>query len=279
MIRLACMLLLVTCLAKADYELQRRHALALAKRQPEAALAALEQLHNDATNVYQQTDALTQAAQLAWQLERPEQAFQLAARIPLAHRALTLRLRFLARQEAWHQIVDEAAEVDFSSWPSSAIADAAYYRGTAYRRLDQLALAHRDLTIAARHSDRIEVFFDLGELSLKLGYDVQAMDAFERVQRVSPDPYGWQFYTAVTTRATILLRHDFYSLTLPEVDKASVAVKGYWRGRLLYLRGQALAGLGRREEAVATFQRALAEDDLYSSQRQLIQDAISDISP
>lgn len=258
--------------ARPDYGRARRPALALLRDGAHAeAFDAFLALHDGARNDHQRADALEQAAMAALGLERFDEALALARQIPLRPQSRTVQMRLLARQERWQAILDDFADDAVADWPRSVAAEAYHLRGLAHHRLDAPKAALREWVEAARRTENPQVFFDLGNLAMSLNEDVIAMDAYGDFQRAGPEGRGgWRYYTAIVARARILLRNGIYAYALDELDKAGEGVGGYWRVQVLTERGRALAALGKREQANAVFEAALATEGIYNVQRNRI---------
>jgi len=263
--------------APADYASDRQAALALVyAKQHKQALAAFLKMSETAQNDYQRSDAFERAAMCAQQLQRTDEALQLAARIPSLPHARTVRMRIMAEQKRWQDIVNEFRGDQIAFWPRSAAWEAFHIRGLAYRRLNDLTAARRDLAEAARRSDRSQVFFDLAGVCVALKRDVEAMDAYLNVQRALPNPSGWQFYTAVISRANILLRNGIHEYALEELDKAG-NVRGYWLVKTLRTRAAILAAMGRKAEAQDVYRAALKTDGVRDAQKRAIEAALEQL--
>jgi tetratricopeptide (TPR) repeat protein len=271
-------MVLVACnVGSADYVADRRNAMALfdAKRHEEALKAFLK-MTVTAQNDYQRSDAFEQAAMSSHHLKREDEAMQLAARIPRFPQARTVRMRLMAERAMWQAIIDEFRNDDISKWPRSTAGEAFYLRGKAYRQMNDLEAARRDLAQAARRNTRVDVFFELAGVCDSLKRDVEAMDAYLNVLRALPDPDGWMFHTAVSARAAILLRNGKHEYALEELDKADAAT-GYWRVHNLKLRAAVLKAMGRKAEALAAYAQALAVKGIYPVQRSEIEAALKTI--
>lgn len=263
--------------ARPDEVILRGEALARVRAGAhELALETLSALHDATGSLYLRSDALELAARSALALERIDLALELAGRIPLPPQSLRARLRILADRKQWREIVVEFAEAPFADWPEALAADAFYLRGTAWRERGERAAALRDFREAARRTDRVEIVFDLAQLASGLQQDVLAMDAFLAVQRAQPS--GWRFLRSTFARAGILLRNDLAEFALRELEKAEPGATGYWRVSLLRIRGDALAALGRSDDAVATYHAALETDGIAQVQREQIKAALTDLT-
>ncbi|MFC1453966.1 tetratricopeptide repeat protein [Verrucomicrobiota bacterium] len=263
--------------ARADYTADRQAALAMvAAKQHEQALAAFLVMGETAQNDYQRSDAFEQAAMCALTLQRLDEALRLADRIPLRPHARTVRMRLMAEQKQWQQIVDTFKDVDPSDWPRSAAGEAFYLRGLAYCKLKDLESARRDLTAAAQRRLKTDVFFELAGVCMALKRDVDAMDAWLGVQRTLKDVGGWQYYTSITARAGILLRNGKYNCALKELDKVN-RTSGYWLVKCLKLRGAVLTAMDRKTEAKAIYEEALKTKGISDIQKKNIEAALNNI--
>jgi tetratricopeptide (TPR) repeat protein len=264
-------------IAHADYAADRKAALALvAAKQHEQALAVFLAMGKTAQNDYQRSDAFEQAAVCALALQRPDEALQLAGKIPSRPHARAIRMRLMAEQKQWQQIVDTFKDDDPSGWPRSAAGEAFYLRGLAYRQLKDLEAARRDLAEAAQRRPGTDVFFELAGVCTELKRDVEAMDVWLGVQRTLEDIGGWQFYTSIMARAGILMRNGMHDCALRELDKAKSAT-GYWQVQCLKLRGAALTAMDRKTEAKAVYEEALKTKGIADIQKKEIEAALNNI--
>lgn len=272
--------LLPCAAASADYELERRKALLLSDGgKHEASMAAFLRLSQSADNDLKRADAFEHAAMQAHHLRQPQRALQLASMIPLAPQAKTTRMRLLAAEKQWAQILDEFQSEDPATWPRSVAAEAFHLRGKARLQMRDPQGALADLKQASRRSERVEVFFDLGNLCLDMKLDVEAADAYLLTQRATPDSAGWVYYTAVTNRAGILIHNGKHAQALTELQRIPDSVTGYWMVRTMILRARALTGLDRRGDAISLYRQALTVDGLYSVHRDEINADLRQLQP
>ncbi len=275
--RLAALLLTATLLlvsisssnAFDSYRWQRYAVLQQVKDNPTAAIDGFIELAANARNDYQASDALEQAAMLALAGKDFNRALALAGKIPLPSHAAAVRLRILASGEKWQQITDEFATTDFSDGPPSLAAVAYHIRGRAFLQAGDKNRAESDFIAAARRSDKVQVFFDLGNIAMELGNDVIAADAFLNAQRAMDSPSGWQYYATIRSRAAILRRNGFYEYALQELDKAGDGT-GFTHISILIDRAGILTAMGRTDEAVELYKHALTIDGIYTIQENTI---------
>ena len=257
----------------ADWYAARREAMHMANQgQHEEARGAFQDLADAATNEHQRSDVLERAAMSTLRLEDHEEALSIAGRIPLAPVRAAVRMRLLAAQERWDDILEEFKDEDFSDWPRSAAGEAHYLRGKARVELGDREAALPDLMEAGRRTENARVFYDLAEVAAALNRDIVAMDAWRDTQRALRATGGWMFYSTVTKRADTLNRYGKHTHALAEVEKVDIErLSGYWLISMLQRRAAALAGLGRREEALADCRRALDTEGINRWQREAVE--------
>lgn len=116
--------------------------------QHEAAAEYFVQLTESTQNPVQQSDALTIAALATAKAGRPEEALELAERIPEPAMAQFCKIKLLEDARQWQALVDSAAEIDFNTWPEKLIFPALTARAHAHTVLGQHDQAESDLRLA-----------------------------------------------------------------------------------------------------------------------------------
>jgi len=237
----------------------------------ESALAAFQALAAAADNDWQRSDALEEAVVSARQLGRKAEATALAKRIPLAPRAGAVQMRLLAADGQWADIVGQFGEVDLGAWPRRSAAEALHWRGKALAELQQPEAALPDLIAAARRGTDAAIFFDLATVAFALGDEECAMDAWRDTLRAHEGARhigGWMFLGSIENRAGALSRRGLHAAALAELQRAGIEnLNGSWLIQMLCARATALAGLGRRAEARADAERAIATEGVDPWQR------------
>lgn len=267
--RLCFTLLLLTSsnIAHADYLSDRQAATKLMSAGKHAeALELFERMAEPPATNAQQADALHQAALCAAQLKQFDQALELAGRIPLPNSALACRLSVLESARRWDDIVAEFESIDIAAWPERLRGEAYLTRGTAHSVLKHGPEAARDFEAAL---DYLTNANSLGYCSNLLGDvcrnlikdDERALAAYHRTQRIGTI---YKQAQAAIQAADILSQQKKFDAALAEFDNIDPAelTAPFWRGKLLCAHGRVLAAAGRKNDALAKFDEALAIPEL-----------------
>ena len=263
----------------ADYVRDRAAATALVKEgKAEEALAVFRKLAEGEASDRQRSDALEQAALLCAQQKRPEEALELARRIPLVAVSKSVQLQLLADHRQWGEIVTQFGQEDFTTWPDMRIGPAAYCRGRAYSALGNGEAAKDDLTMAS------EYLLEDNTLGLALS---ALGDTHHRL--LKDDDRALRAYRQAYLRRNVYKRCQAALSAadiLREQGKAEAALQElavipldqvtlpYWRSRLLMAFGEAFAAAGRTAEATAKYQEALALPELAAGTRKACEEAL-----
>lgn len=263
----------------ADYVRERETAVALTREgKVEEALVVFRRLADAEASESQRADALEQAALLCDRLRRPEEALELARRIPLAVVSRSVQLQLLADHRQWGEIVAQFGQEDFATWPDTRIGPAAFCRGRAYCALKNGEAARRDLTLAS------EYLLEDNSLGLAL---CALGDTYHRL--LKDDDNALRAYRQAYLRRNVYKRCQA-ALSAADVlraqGKAAVALEElavipldhvtfpYWRSRLLMAWGETLAEAGRTAEATAKYQEVLALPELPEATRKACEEAL-----
>ena len=239
------------------------------------ALAATE----DATDL-QQAAALRLAASAARNLKDYAKAEELVERIPLPAVAKTVLMQNFLAQRKHAELLEQFGKEDFSKWPFPHVAPAAFARARAQISNKNGQAAEADLQSAlALTSDkrlRISILVQLGhnrETNLK--DDLGALAAyrlnFEGKERIG----GAEEFRSVQQAARILSRlgkHEDALKTLARIDAAKQT--GSWRATTYAIQGDFLTAAGRKPEARAAYQNALAKPGLPKTWREAIEKSL-----
>ncbi len=261
--------LLSTCTAGAlaDYVSDRKAAVALVRAgKHEEALAAFTRLIETAASDVQKCDALRQAALCAEGLKRHDLAMQLAKKIPVAPLSKTCQMQLMESRRQWQEIVEKFKGEDINDWPESVRGDAFFARGNAYFLMKDGEAAARDLPQAVEYltdgNAKALCLICLGDTyATLLKDDAKAVQAYRRA-------YGagnvYKHCEAAMNVAGILMRQRKYGAAVDELHSIKMAevTAPYWRGRMLSAMGDALAGAGRKADAISRYNEALGINGL-----------------
>ena len=250
----------------------------LRARKNQEALAAYVGLAatEDATDL-QQAAALRLAASAARNLKDYAKAAELVERIPLPAVAKTVRMENLLAQRKHAELLEQFGKENFSNWPFAHVGIAAFIRARAYLLNKDGQAAEADLqTALVLTSDkhlRSSLLANLGhnrETNLK--DDASALAAYRRNFVGKERIGGADEFRSVQQAARILSRlgkHEDAIKTLARID--AVKQTGSWRATTYAIQGDILTAAGRKPEARAAYQNALAKPGLPKAWREAIE--------
>jgi tetratricopeptide (TPR) repeat protein len=180
------------------------------------------------------------------------------------------RMRELSRGPGQAELIRQFGAEDIAGWPAAfagKAVEALRLRGQAYSTLKDYTRAERDLRRAVDLSPGDGYGWNtLAEVYLCLKDDQRALDAYQkafeadRAQHTAKS-FGWMPINATLGAANILLSQTKYEAALQVLaryDDSDIQKMGPgWGSRMLRTYGQIYAGLGREEEALASFKAAL----------------------
>jgi tetratricopeptide (TPR) repeat protein len=260
---------------RADYVAERKGAFAQFQAgKYEEALAAFTNMAAGGVSDFQKADALEQAAECANRLKQTDMAVDLAKRIPLAGVSKQCRMRLMQGNWKYRDLIAEFKGEDIEGWPAaeSVIGYGLLYRGNAYYRTKDGQAAETDLTKAANYfadgQTKAEILLTLGHnYRDNLQDKRRALEAYTRIIERMNGTYG--YVVALVAAAGILRdegKHDAAFKLLDAFDMNRCSGNG--RGSLLAAYGETLAAQGRKTEAAAKFNEALAVKGISESQRE-----------
>lgn len=250
-----------------DYIVDRKAAMSLMQSgKTEEALAAFQKLIDIAMTDLQKSDARQQAALCANSLKQYDQALELAKQIPMAPMSKFTQMQILSSARKWQELVDTFGGEDIGKWPDSLKGEAYFVRGDAHYTAKNGAAAESDLKQAA------DYLLNANSLGLCLNHlgdtyrdllkdEPQAIEAYRRTYRAGTIYKQCQ---AAISVAGILEGHQKYTEAVDELNRIDMdqVEAPFWRGAMLRAFGHALAGAGRKDEAVAKYKAALEVKDL-----------------
>ena len=205
--------------------------------------------------------ALSAAAVLA----APDSAAQPSAPASPAEKSLA-RLRLLAQQDRWYEVIERFESEDLSAWPEAG--EAFHLRGKGYLFLKDAAKAERDLKAAVERDPEEEFFwYFLAEAYQQLlKDDARALEAYKKAfELVAHDELvgnsRWMPADAAVKAVNILLyqvKNDAALEILQRYgDEELKKLHPYGRCRILRAYARVYAAQGREAEALAKFREAL----------------------
>ena len=178
--------------------------------------------------------------------------------------AKLVRLRELAQQRRWRDIVQQFEQDDFAAWPAESArqaSEALTQRGLAYSFLKDGPHAAADLHAATKLDPRnVLAWMTLGDnCANNLNDEPQALAAYRQVLAITGTTNGWQPLSTTLSIVRILtdqVQTDEALAALQPYD-ALPSVAPYWRIRLLRAYGHVYAAQGKEQESLAKFRAAL----------------------
>jgi predicted negative regulator of RcsB-dependent stress response len=231
----------------------------------------------------QQAIALRRAASVAWNLKDYARADELAARIPVAAVAKTVRMENLLSQRKYADLLEQFSKEDFSQWPFPHVSPAAFTRARAQVLNKNGPAAEADLqTALALTSDkrlRSSIIANLGhnrETNLK--DEASALIAYRQNFIGKERIGGADEFRSVQQAARILSRqgkHDDALQTLAHIDLDKT--NGSWLATTLAIKGDLLVAAKRPDEARVSYRKALAEASLPASVRKVVNISLAEL--
>lgn len=270
--------------ASGDYIADRQAAVSLVKAgKHDEALAAFLKLAETAQSDLQKSDALQQAALAAERLQQPDRALELARQIPLAPVSKTCQMQVLDSERKYQEIVDRFGQEEISGWPESVQGDACFVRGHAFYSVKNGPAAEKDLRQAAEyltdHNSKGLCLNQLGDTyRFLLKDDARAVATYRRTY--STGNVYKQCQAAISV-ADVLKEQQKPTAAVAELERIDLkeVTAPYWRGAMLRAFAQALAAAGRKADAIARCQEALALEGLPQGVRVECEKLLKDLQP
>ena len=268
-----------------DYIIASRKAgkLMLTGKREEALAAYVFLAAGEEVTDFQKCDALQHAASCARSLRDHKRANELAAQIPLDAVAETVRIENLLAQRKFDAVIEQFGGEDLSTWPFWQIGAGAFARAKAYVSTKAGEKAEADLQTALTYTAdpraRIRILATMAsnrETNLK--DDDAALEAY-RQNYVSKKTIGAaNEFRSLQGAARILMRRGKFDEALATLSRANIEkLEGFWRHAMLLSLGETLAAAGRKDEALAAYRAALADDSVEAGHRTTAEEAIKAI--
>jgi len=289
-----CMGILVLIMAApavfAGYIEDREAAMELMrKRETQAALRAFNEMARGDVTDLQTSDALEQAVLCLIKLKQYDNARATADRIPIQGVRSLSHMRILRARKKDKAIVEQFKNAKIEEWPPLWRGDGYLLRGGAASRTGNGELAASDLenaivyaaTFDNYRNDKARTLNALGEIYRdQLKDEEKAIDAFRRAQAVGSSSKG--------TRATFAIADIYLKRNEPEkavdvVKEWTAKVKPedfgspYWQKHLLHATVRVLVAAGRKGEAIAFCERALAAEKIHPKVKEYIKKQLSEL--
>jgi len=178
--------------------------------------------------------------------------------------AQLVRMRTLAQERRWRDIVQQFEQEDFAAWPAEGArqaSEALTQRGLAYSFLKEGPRATADLQAATKLDPQNALaWMTLGDhCANNLNDEQQALAAYRQSLALTGTNHGWQSLSATLSIVRILtdqVKTDEALAALRPYDELP-SVAPYWRIRLLRAYGHVYAAQGAEQESLAKFREAL----------------------
>ena len=273
-------LLIAAAQARADYVTDRAAAAALDKAGEVAkARAAFLALAQGELSEFQRADALEQAALLSGRLKRFDEAIALARQIPLPHVAKAVEMQLLSTHRERRHLIKRFGKEDLATWPDRLIGNAAHCRGKAHYALKNGEAAERDLKMASEHLLEDN---SLGLALIALGDTYRHLlkdkgKALVCYRQAYQRRNVYKRANAIMSAAAVLREQGKTEAALKELalipmDQMTLP---YWRARALTSWAGALAGAGRKDEAIAKYEEAVALEGITDRTREACRTAVA----
>ena len=212
---------------------------------------------------FQKSDALSKAARCARYLKKPERTAELAAQIPLASVARTVKMENLFEERKWAELVEEYGGEDLGQWPFWQQGAGAFVRGRAFNYLKEGKRADNDFQLALKYTPdprvRSSILATMGSnREMNLQDDAGALEAyrknFEHLKQIG----GAEEFRSVQGAARILSRQEKHEEAIKTIHRIDLEkTKGYWRDSSLVVLGEILTTAGKKAEAKEAYQKIL----------------------
>jgi len=264
-VNMGILLVLSACLARAD-EISDRMAAAreLKKAYKLAeALVAFTDLAAISADEKLKSEALENAAYCALGQRHNDpgmakRAMELAEQIPLKPESIRCRMVVLAETGHNETLIKTFKDENLAALPENIAAEAYYMRGRAYALLKKGPEAEADYKMALqRRPKEMKYMTALAGNYYDNCRDMQkALDTYRQAMAAVEKPH--HALDAALGMARINVGNAKYEEALKALEsfKDTTALSDYQRKQVLRAFGQAYAGLGREEEAIASFKEA-----------------------
>ncbi len=263
---IATLVFLATCLPSfGNYPNSRTEGMELVNEgKHEAAAEFFIRLAESYPNPVQKSDALTLAALAMAKAGRPEEAMQLADRIPEPEMGELCKIKLLEESRQWQALADRAQEIDLKTWPESLIFPALMARARARTALGQHDQAESDLRLALEATvsnlNQARVWHALAQnaQAANAGSD-QVLAAYNELIRLTTSG-GGMMQRGLSERALLLSgmgRHKEALADLAELEQRTNN-DPHWVCTVLIAYGDVYRAMDDTAKAKSSFEKAAA---------------------
>ncbi len=205
--------------------------------------------------------ALMQASYCEVQLKHVEEATKLAAGIKDKYLGTLCRMKLLAMQSKYAEVVSLVKNEDFSLWPDALSFEALMIRGEASGRVRDAVAAEKDFRAALGYTIndykkatahlRLAWLFEKGQ---------QALDCLDEVMKLK-EPGATMRYQAIAARARLLVVGGKGAQALAEFDRLNDLTKQPHWTMVQMARATTHEALGEPEKATACYEAVVASSN------------------
>ena len=240
-------------------EYQAAMQLYVSNKIPEANLA-FTALIASAPNAQTKDLALMQASYCEAQLKHPEQAMTLAAGIKDKQLGTLCRMKMLAIQSKYAELLALVKNEDFSLWPDALSFEALMVRGDASGRARDVVAAQTDFRAALGYTLND---YKKATAYLRLAWlfeGQQALDNLEEVMKLK-EPGATMRYQAIAARAHILAANGKGALAMGEFERINELTKQPHWSMVQMARAATHEALGEPDKARACYEAVVASSN------------------
>ena len=210
---------------------------------------------------FQKSVALARAVESVIATDDFQRAGELSLQIPNPFIAKTAKMRTLASQRQWKEVIDEFEDEDFAKWPFWQIGEAAAIRGKAFFQGKFAEQADKDLRLAVQHEPDAKKKASLrtilaqnceSHLNEPDAALVLYLDNISGKNRIGSADEIRSFL-----RATAILRQQertAEALKMFEIFDLQ-RLSGHWKYEVLLAKAKTLAAVGQTDESAKIFQQ------------------------
>ena len=221
--------------------------------------------------------ALLCAAQAAVAQKKFDEAYAIAAKIKNPVILKSCRMEIMYKNRKYSDIVKEFKDEDIDLWPKNLRAKNYQFRAYAYIKCKNGEAAEADLNkiIELGEQNKWLAMLYRGNNYLKaLKDERKAADCLKQLAKEGPKFY-WVTGDGLTKAVELLSKQKRFDEALQLLKRYNIdKLKGFWQARILGNYAKIYAAQGKKAEAVATYQKALAIKGLAKWQTTIFQKEI-----
>ena len=283
----------------AKNEIKAAKVLWASKGKNEAALEKLLLVAKTSKDKNIISEAYRMSARVALRVRKNNEALHFAKQIPLEKLSKTTQMSVLCSTRSYQEIVDNFKAEDIDSWPEAIMGDgfrwtikgdAFRWRGTAYYNLKRGKKAEVDLIKAVDnlaldrsgigYAQKGRTMILLGKTYSELLNDNQkAIQIYRKVFKVILYDHNVQCL-ALRNISEIFLKLNQPEKAIKEFDSLDYSkLSGSYYYKIIFLRakGKALVAVGRHDEAIEIYRKALALNGIGNGNSKFCRDQIASL--